>query len=89
MSDQEHEFASEAMFEAVNRHNSKSRLLTAKEVADYLGLPVLAIYGFAREGIIAGVVRIGRSIRFEPEALRQWIANGGQAFEGGSRREPK
>lgn len=63
--------------------------MTAKEVAEYLGIPVLAVYGFAREGMIDGVVRIGRSVRFDPEALRRWISNGGPAFEAGWQREPK
>ena len=56
------------------------RLLTAKEVADYLGLPVLTVYYHGRAGIIPGRVAIGRTVKFDPEALRQWVAAGGMAL---------
>ncbi len=32
-------------------------------------------------------VRVGRQLRFDPEAIEAWIMNGGQALPGGWRRE--
>lgn len=64
------------------------RLLTAREVSRRLGVPTSTVYGLAREGRIGGVVRVGRSVRFEPEALERWIDGGGQALPGGWRMEP-
>lgn len=32
-------------------------------------------------------VRVGRQLRFDPEAIEAWIAEGGQALPGGWRRE--
>ena len=65
------------------------RLLRATDVAEYLDLPLQTVWKYARQGVIGGVVRVGRQIRFDPEMLRERIANGGQSFEGGWQREPK
>lgn len=67
----------------------QGRLLTAQEVAAYVGLPVLTVYYHARQGIIPGAVRIGRRVMFNPDELRRWVAAGGQAFAGGWRKEPR
>lgn len=46
------------------------RLLTATELADFLGLPRRSIYYWANKGAIPHV-RIGRSLRFVPEQVRE------------------
>lgn len=61
-------------------------LLTPKQVSEYLSLPVATIYEHARTGLLPSV-RIGRSIRFKKEVLEVFIDEGGQAFEGGWRKE--
>ncbi len=58
------------------------KLLTANEVAERLSLPKARVYALAREARIGGAVRIGRQIRFEPNALEEWIRQGGRAAAG-------
>ncbi len=56
------------------------RLLTAKEIAEILGVKLPRVYELARRNDIfpAGVViRLGRQIRFSEPALRQWVEDGG------------
>lgn len=88
MQNQDNEHAPEGAREAANPLDM-GRLLTAKEVAEYLGLPVLTVYYHSRAGVIPGRVVIGRTVKFDPEALRRWVAKGGQALDGGWRKEPK
>lgn len=60
-------------------------LITVPRAAALLGLRERRIYQLARDGLIPSV-RIGRQLRFDEDALRQWIAAGGQALPGGWRR---
>jgi len=46
------------------------RLLTATELAAFLGLPRRSVYYWANKGQIPHV-RIGRSLRFVPEHVRE------------------
>lgn len=62
------------------------KLLRLPEVARLLDLKEDRVYALAREGIIP-VVRIGRQLRVDPDALDEWIHNGGQGFAGGWRKE--
>jgi excisionase family DNA binding protein len=53
------------------------RLLTAKEAARALNVPLSRVYELVRLGILP-CVRIGeRQIRFDELALREWAAKGG------------
>jgi len=52
------------------------RLLTAQLVAEYLDLPLWRVYELAREGQIPHI-RIGRSLRFDPNAVSAWLKAGG------------
>lgn len=61
------------------------RLWTVAEVAERLELTEDAVYRLARQKILP-CVRIGRMIRFDEQALDEWIRNGGQAWEGGWRK---
>jgi excisionase family DNA binding protein len=65
-----------------------TKLLSAAEVAEILGISQPRVYEIAREGLCAGVVRIGRQVRFHPEKLDDWVEAGGTALGGGWRREP-
>ncbi len=49
---------------------TQERLLTATELADFLGLPRRSIYYWANKGLIPHV-RVGRSLRFVPEKVRR------------------
>jgi excisionase family DNA binding protein len=50
------------------------KLLSADDVADFLGVPRSFVYALARRGDIP-VVRIGeRYVRFRADALDRWVA---------------
>lgn len=54
------------------------RLLTAKQASDVLQVALPRVYELAREVLPPGVVvRIGRQVRFDEDALNSWIASGG------------
>ncbi len=57
-------------------------LLDAKAVAAWLNVPVSWVYSAARDGRLPSV-NAGRWVRFDREAIRQWIADGGAAGEEG------
>ena len=57
------------------------RFLTAQEVAKLLKLPLASLYELVRSNRIAGIVRLGRRIRFDAEALNDWLASGGEPNE--------
>ena len=63
------------------------RLITVSEAAELLRLRPARVYQLAREGILPAV-HVGRQVRLEEQALRDWIARGGQALSGGWRRSP-
>lgn len=62
------------------------KLLETAAVAELLNLPVSTVYEHARRGLLP-CVRIGRHVRFRPEAIEAFVTDGGQALEGGWRRE--
>ena len=57
-----------------------TRLLTAAEVAELLGVPTSWVYEQSRAGHIP-TVTLGRYRRFREEAIRTWI----ERLESGSR----
>jgi len=57
------------------------RLLTASELASQLGLSRFRLYELCREGMIPHV-RLGRSVRFQPKAVSEWLGSGGTAGNG-------
>ncbi len=62
-------------------------LIGATEAAAILQVTPTRLYQLVRSEIVPAV-RLGRSIRFDPESLRIFIEGGGAAFRGGWRREP-
>jgi excisionase family DNA binding protein len=62
------------------------KLLRLPEVARILDLREDQVYALARQNIIP-VVRIGRQLRVDPDKLKEWIDNGGKAFDGGWKKE--
>ena len=53
--------------------NVSERLWTATEVAEYLGLHPQTIYKKANSGEIPSV-RVLNALRFDPVAIREWVA---------------
>ena len=58
-----------------------SQLLTADDVAELLQVSNKWVYAAARRGELPGVVRAGRSVRFRPDEIEEWIATGGAVTE--------
>jgi excisionase family DNA binding protein len=70
-------------------HDPKlSRLLETEELAAWLNVSPFRVYSLARQGILPGVVRLGRQLRFDREAIEQFVLAGGKALAGGWRNEP-
>jgi excisionase family DNA binding protein len=58
------------------------RLIQAKRASDVLSVSLARLYELARLGIIP-VVRLGpRQIRFDEDALTEWVRQGGLPAEG-------
>lgn len=54
-------------------------LVTAKEAAQFLNVRLPRLYELAREGQLP-VVRVGaKQLRFDPDLLRDWAIQGGNA----------
>ncbi len=53
------------------------RLLTVKELANYLGLTVKSVYTRKSRGTIPAncVVKLGESVRFDITEINKWIDN--------------
>lgn len=52
-------------------------LLTAREVAERLGLPLQRVYELARKDCLP-VIRFGRQVRFDPGVIDTFLAKGGK-----------
>ena len=55
-------------------------LLNVARVAKAVGLTEATIRRWALEGLVPGVVRLGRTIRFDPAAIDAWLALGRTAI---------
>ena len=47
-------------------------LLTAQDVADYLGVPLATLYQWRTKGTAPRAVKVGRHIRFRQEDVEAW-----------------
>jgi excisionase family DNA binding protein len=48
-------------------------LMTVEEVADYLRVPVATLYRWRHQGTGPSAFRVGRHLRYDPAAVRQWL----------------
>lgn len=55
---------------------TEKRLLNVEELSAYLSLPKPTIYSWVSLRRIPGVVKLGRALRFEKEAIDRWIDAG-------------
>jgi excisionase family DNA binding protein len=53
-----------------------THLLTIKEVAEVLRVPLPRAYELAREGVLP-IVRLGRQVRIDPIRLEEFVNTGG------------
>jgi excisionase family DNA binding protein len=58
------------------------KLLRMSEVAALIDTSLPRAYELVRQGVIPGVVRLGRQIRVNPDVLAKWITQGGDAPTG-------
>ena len=56
-------------------------LVTARTVAQRLGLGTRAVLRFARQATIP-MVRVGRYVRFDSHLIEEWIEAGGASLPG-------
>lgn len=61
-----------------------TKLLKVPKVAEIIDATIPRTYELLRQGIIPGIVRMGRQIRVDPDALAEWIARGGETQAQGS-----
>ena len=54
----------------------RTRLLTLREVADYLHVHPGTVYRMVKKGELRGL-RVGRDFRFDMRVLEDWIGRGG------------
>jgi excisionase family DNA binding protein len=58
------------------------KLLRMSEVAALIDTSLPRAYELVRQGVIPGVVRLGRQIRVNPDVLDKWIIQGGDISAG-------
>ncbi|MGC5333034.1 helix-turn-helix domain-containing protein [Micromonospora sp. DT62] len=49
------------------------KLWTVDDVADYLGVPVQTLYTWRKRRIGPPAGRVGRHLRYDPDAVRAWF----------------
>ncbi len=49
------------------------QLISSRQVASALVLPVRSVYQLARQGRIPGVIRLGRRVRFDAAVVERWL----------------
>jgi len=63
------------------------KLIKVHDLAEQWSLSEDRIYTLAREGIIPSI-RIGRTLRFSPSAIQEFLSNGGKSLSDEGKREP-
>ena len=59
----------------VGRPVGGERLLTIIELAQFLGVPAATLYQWRHKGEGPPGMKVGRHIRYRPEAVREWLAD--------------
>lgn len=53
------------------------KLVTPKDVADQLGIRIETVYRYAQDGVLPIACRLGPRIRFDQDAIDEWVKRGG------------
>jgi excisionase family DNA binding protein len=53
--------------------NNTERLWGVEDVSEYLGIPVQTLYQWRTKGYGPAGRRVGKYVRFEPDAVRAWF----------------
>lgn len=62
---------------AINQPTKRRTLLSAKEASELLSIPLASLYDLTRGNSLPGVIRIGHRIRYDLDALNDWLDEGG------------
>lgn len=65
---------------------NKKQLLTVKELAEVLRVHTQTIYEWMVNGKIP-YIKLGRAVRFDPEAINQWLSEEGESNQNTARVE--
>jgi excisionase family DNA binding protein len=65
-----------------------ARLLTLREVSDYLNVNPATVRRLVRSGQLHAI-RVGRDMRFEVRVVDQWVAAGGSIRESEIQKSPR
>lgn len=49
------------------------RLWTAKDVSEFLGVPVTTLHQWRYQGTGPAAFRVGKHLRYDPDAVRRWL----------------
>jgi predicted DNA-binding transcriptional regulator AlpA len=55
------------------------RLWTVQDVARFLGVPVMTVYGWRSKGAGPHGFRVGRWLRYDEHDVRRWVAEQGDS----------
>jgi DNA-binding transcriptional MerR regulator len=53
--------------------NQSQKLWTVEDVSDFLGVPVQTLYTWRKRRIGPPAGRVGRHLRYDPDAVRAWF----------------
>ena len=65
-----------------NRGETMEKLLSAEEVADFLGVPVSTLYQWRHKGTGPTAFRVGRFLRYDPAQVRDWLTDSAEVAHG-------
>lgn len=53
--------------------NTGANLMSAKALAEYLGVPLQTVYQWSHRGGGPPAIRVGRHLRYRPEQVEEWL----------------
>jgi len=64
------------------------RLLTTKQLSEYMQIPVRTIEGWRLAGLGPPYARMGKHVRYSVPDVLDWLGQGGEAGRGRARDNP-
>ena len=60
---------------ALGENGPPTRLWSAREVSDFLGVPVATLHQWRYQGSGPDAYRVGRHLRYDPATVQRWLAD--------------
>jgi excisionase family DNA binding protein len=60
---------------AANASDGHDPLWTPQTLSRYLGIPVATLYQWRQRDLGPPAVRLGKHLRYRPEAVREWLSS--------------